>query len=186
MITCYIYHKDTGKFLRSDIGNPEYVMYDLQESEDFTLTEPPDMWNSWKWDGARWVEYEDIVTTAPDIDEQIELNWLFIKRRRYKATVSGVYVASIDKVFHTDDVSVIQYNNIGNMIALGIYEPIQWKVMDNTWITMTEEVFKELQKAMVQNTNRIYQVAEEHKAKMMESDNPEEYDYSTGWEVSVS
>lgn len=34
---------------------------------------------------------------------------------------------------------------------------------------------------MVQNTNRIYQVAEEHKAKMLESDNPEEYDYSTGW-----
>lgn len=34
---------------------------------------------------------------------------------------------------------------------------------------------------MVQNTNRIYQVADAHKAKMMELDNPEEYDYSTGW-----
>lgn len=184
MITCYIYRKDTGLFFRRDIGNPMYVTQDLLEGEDFTLTPPPDMQHVWKWNGLEWEEVLPIEPPlAPLEDRQAEV-WEGIKTERLKQTTSGVYVPSVDKVFHTDDVSVIQYNNIGNMIALDNFEPIQWKVKDNSWITLTEEVFKELQRAMVQNTNRIYQVAEAHKAKMMEMDNPEDYDYSEGWDIS--
>ena len=135
------------------------------------------------WDNDAKVWVKNLERYAIKLAEKQERVWEGIKAERLKQTTSGVYVPSVDKVFHTDDVSVIQYNNIGNMIALDNYEPIQWKVMDNTWLTMTEEVFKNLQTAMAQNTNRIYQVAEYHKAKMMELDNPEEYDYSEGWEI---
>ena len=141
----------------------------------------PDDVYDWDNDTKEWVKNQERY--ASKLAEKQEHAWEGIKAERLKQTTSGVYVPSVDKVFHTDDVSVIQYNNIGNMIALGNYEPIQWKVMDNTWITMTEEVFKDLQIAMVQNTNRIYQVAEVHKAKMMELDNPEDYDYSEGWNI---
>lgn len=139
----------------------------------------PDDVYDWDNDTKEWVKNQERYATK--LAEKQEHVWEGIKAERLKQTTSGVYVPSVDKVFHTDDVSVIQYNNIGNMIALDNFEPIQWKVKDNTWITLTEEVFKDLQKAMVQNTNRIYQVAEEHKANMMEIDNPEDYDYSTGW-----
>lgn len=183
MIKLYIYNKEDGEFTREESGEENSIINALSDAEDFTLTPPPTFSRDWTWDGQQWIK--------PVLSEERKLLlqesiWEAIKQRRYQATVSGVYVPSVDKIFHTDATSVIQYNNIGNMIALGTYEPIQWKVMDNTWITMTEEVFKDLQKAMVQNTNRIFQIAEEHKAKMMQMDNPEEYDYSTGWEVSVS
>ena len=180
MITIYLYKKSNSIFIGSDTGVIDNVINDLMEDYDFTLTAPPDTANAWKWNGLEW---EEVLPNETPLEVRQDEAWEGIKAERLKQTTSGVYVPSVDKVFHTDATSVIQYNNIGNMIALGNYEPIQWKVMDNTWITMTEEVFKDLQIAMVQNTNRIYQVAEEHKAKMMELDNPEDYDYSEGWNI---
>lgn len=56
MIVFYIYHQSTGELVRRDAGNPEYVMYDIQEGEDFTLTPPPDMESNWVWSGLEWVE----------------------------------------------------------------------------------------------------------------------------------
>ena len=180
MIKVYIYNKENGVFTREETGEVNSIINALSDAEDFTLTPPPSFSRDWIWANQQW--------TKPELSEERKLVlqdsiWEGIKAERLKQTTSGVYVPSVDKVFHTDDVSVIQYNNIGNMIALGNFEPIQWKVMDNTWITMTEEVFKDLQIAMVQNTNRIYQVAEVHKAKMMQLDNPEDYDYSEGWNI---
>ena len=180
MITVFIYSKNDGLFIRKELGHESSIINDINEYEDFTLVAPPELNKKWMWSGEAWVYLGE---EEPPIEDMQAKVWEAIKQRRYEATVSGVYVPSVDKVFHTDATSVIQYNNIGNMIALGNFEPIQWKVMDNTWITMTEEVFKDLQIAMVQNTNRIYQVAEEHKANMMELDNPEDYDYSEGWNI---
>lgn len=180
MIKIYIYNKENGEFTREETGEENSIVDALSDAEDFTLTPPPTFSREWIWDNKNWIKAVLSEERKLALQESI---WEAIKQRRYEATVSGVYVPTVDKVFHTDATSVIQYNNIGNMIALGNFEPIQWKVMDNSWITMTEEVFKELQRAMVQNTNRIYQVAEEHKAKMLEMDNPEDYDYSEGWNI---
>lgn len=179
MIRLFIYDRSTLKLIREDFGPAKFVMQDLHPNEDFTLVAPPTFSKDWLWQGTAWVK-EDSEESLLGAQSRV---WEAIKQSRYKAVVSGVYVPSVDKVFHTDEASVIQYNNIGNMIALDNFEPIEWKVMDNTWVTMTVEVFKDLQKAMAQNTNRIYRIAEEHKAKMMELDNPEEYDYSSGWDI---
>ena len=183
---------------KEEINPNTYLITDYEEEMILkTLEANGHLWiedNEVKWSGPapddvydwdngtkEWVKNQERYATK--LAEKQERVWEGIKDERLKHVTSGVYVPSVDKVFHTDDTSVIQYNNIGNMIALDIYEPIQWKVKDDSWIAMTEGVFKDLQKAMVQNTNRIYQVAEEHKANMMELDNPEEYDYSTGWDI---
>lgn len=180
-ITLYIIDED-GHYLYKRMGNVTNTMTSvLDNGERFTLTPPPKLDAKWVWVGTEWESTETEADLKKAGQDEI---WEGIKAERLKQTTSGVYVPSVDKVFHTDETSVIQYNNIGNMIALGNFEPIQWKVMDNSWITMTEEVFKDLQRAMVQNTNRIYQVAEEHKAKMLEMDNPEDYDYSEGWDIT--
>lgn len=107
--------------------------------------------------------------------------WEQIKQRRYEAITSGVYVNSVDKWFHTDEVSVTSYATIAGMIALDNYAPVQWKTMDNTWLLLTVDLFKELQTAISQATNANYAVAEQHKAAMLLADNPLEYDYSQGW-----
>ena len=41
MVTLYIFKKATGEYLYQDIGNPEYVIKDLGDDKDFTLTQPP-------------------------------------------------------------------------------------------------------------------------------------------------
>lgn len=112
---------------------------------------------------------------------QQEQVWGQIKQRRYEAITSGVYVNSIDKWFHTDEVSVTTYSTIAGMIALNNYEPVQWKTMDNTWLLLTVELFKELQTAMSAKTNTNYIIAEQHKVAMLETDNPLDYDYSGNW-----
>ena len=119
--------------------------------------------------------------SAADIEELQATVWELIKERRLQAVTSGVYVESVDKWFHTDEVSVTSYSTIAGMIALNNYEPVQWKVMDNMWILLTIPIFKELQIAISQKTNANYAIAEQHKSDMMKSDNPLEYDFSTGW-----
>ena len=205
MIKLFIYNKLNRRFLRSDLGLPEYVIKDLRDSEDFTLIEPPTFESTWRWIDTEWVEllpinnpdipYSDEHIWNPDLNQwefcpelaaykHVELQeeaWENIKERRLQAITSGVYVESVDKWFHTDEVSVTSYSTIAGMIALNNYEPVQWKVMDNTWLLLTESLFKELQTAMSAKTNVNYAAAEQHKSDMMKSDNPLEYDFSTGW-----
>ena len=145
-----------------------------------------------KWSGKRPDEVHiwDDVSHSWTIDDtlfearleaQQEHMWEKIKSKRLQAVTSGVYVESVDKWFHTDEVSVTSYSTIAGMIALNNYEPVQWKVMDNTWLLLTEPLLKELQTAMGAKTNANYEVAEQHKAAMIESTSPLEYDYSEGW-----
>lgn len=128
---------------------------------------------------------------SPELDNiepkaiQQERVWELIKERRLQAVTSGVYVESVDKWFHTDEVSMTTYSTIAGMIALNNYEPVQWKVMDNTWLLLTESLFKELQTAISVKTSAIYTVAEQHKAAMLQADNPLDYDFSTGWEIEL-
>ncbi len=205
MNTLYIYNKNTGLFLREDSGSYTWIVYDLKPYEDFTLVKPPDYKKVWRWADTEWVELLPINNPnthygdeyiwneeqnqwviSPELDaykylENQDIVWERIKERRLQAITSGVYVGSVDKWFHTDEVSVTTYSTIAGMIALNNYEPLQWKVMDNTWLLLTEPLFIELQTAMSAKTNANYAVAEQHRAAMLLSDNPLDYDYSTNW-----
>lgn len=54
MITVYIYDKKTGQYLYTDIGNPDYVIADMGDDKDFTLTAPPDNSKVWRWVDNAW------------------------------------------------------------------------------------------------------------------------------------
>lgn len=205
MIKVYVYSKNTGLLISELTGVCETVMLNISSNEDFTLTPPPDYDHVWRWVEDKWEELLPINNPdipygneyiwdselnqwvkCPELDaykhlENQDLMWELIKERRLQAVTSGVYVESVDKWFHTDTVSVTTYSTIAGMITLDNYEPLQWKVMDNTWLLLTEPLFKELQTAMNQKTNDNYAVAEQHKAAMLQADNPLDYDYSTNW-----
>lgn len=54
LVQLYIYLKSTGQYLYTDIGNAEYVINDLGNDKDFTLTAPPDSSKQWRWIDGKW------------------------------------------------------------------------------------------------------------------------------------
>ena len=179
-----IYNSNTGE-IRQSIDMPEFMKYIIELNKEEALIEIPRMAR----DATEYIKdgkltpkpVVDEHIPVPDIEELQATAWELIKERRLQAVTSGVYVESVDKWFHTDEVSVTTYSTIAGMIALNNYEPVQWKTMDNTWLLLTVELFKELQTAMSVKTNINYAIAEQHKAAMLKETNPLEYDYSEGW-----
>lgn len=55
LIKIYVYKKSTGEYLYTDIGNPDYVINDLADDKDFTLTPPPNNTKVWRWVNGKWV-----------------------------------------------------------------------------------------------------------------------------------
>lgn len=54
MVTLYIFKKETGEYLYQDIGNPAYVIKDLGDDKDFTLTPLPSSEQQWYWYNNQW------------------------------------------------------------------------------------------------------------------------------------
>lgn len=204
-IAVFVYDKELLTYKHTLTSHADMLIHNIQANEDFTLTEIPDSDRVWRWVGTEWVEllpinnpdiqYDEVSIWSDEVGawvdnpellaykhvEDQEVVWEAIKAKRLEKVMNGVLVESVEKVFHTDSVSSIQYSTIAGMVALGTYEPIPWKVMDNSWVVLTVELLKELQIAMSVKTNKNYEVAEQHKAAMLLVDNPLEYDYSTNW-----
>ena len=64
MIKLYIYEIATGLLVKESAGNPDGVLQDMQEGEDFTLVPVPDYDYRWRWLDDKWVKGEAIL---PDI-----------------------------------------------------------------------------------------------------------------------
>jgi hypothetical protein len=58
--------------------------------------------------------------------------------------------------------------------------PIQWKTMDGTFITMTPAIAAEIFQTTAAKDVAIFTVAEQHKALMLASADPSNYDYMSG------
>lgn len=155
MIRVYVYNKASGLLIREDYGLASHVMHDIKDNMDFTLTPPPDYVHVWRWVDTAWVE-------VPKTDEeQASEQWQQLKTERSRKISSGVLVESIGKVFQTDNNSLTQYASIAGMIALDNYEPIEWKTGDNSFVLLTVDIFKELQKVINENTQAAFRIAEQ-------------------------
>lgn len=176
------YDKNTGDITQS-LSMPEIAVPLTQLKDNELLLKVSGIINTAKYrvkDGVVIAKTEQDMDSPPIEDLQAQV-WRGIKDRRFGAITSGVYINSIDKWFHTDEISATTYSTIAGMIALDNYEPIQWKTMDNEWVLLTIPLFKELQTAMSLKTNENYVVAEMHKDAMLQTENPLEYNYSTDW-----
>lgn len=54
MIRLHIYNKLTGRFQYSDSGPEDYIFLDMPEDCDFTLLEPPNSYEAWRWIDSKW------------------------------------------------------------------------------------------------------------------------------------
>lgn len=104
--------------------------------------------------------------------------WIKIMDLRNKIRSSGVKVGTI--WIDSDDTSRIQQLAL---VILGSNLPanIMWKTLNGTFVEMTPTFATQLFMASVVHDQTIYGVAEYHKAAMLASADPGNYDYTTGW-----
>lgn len=110
--------------------------------------------------------------------------WESIKSHRDYLEGAGVYVASLDKWFHTDDKSRIKYLGLESK---GASVPIiPWKTMDGTFIMTTESVVDSILNAVFLADITNFANAEHHRQAMLLSPTPLEYDFSSGWIIGYT
>ncbi len=116
------------------------------------------------------------------LEEKRLLVWEKIKAKRDKTELSGVKinVSGVDKWIHSTTASRIQHLGL-NMLGANIPNGLQWKTMDGSFVTMTQELASQIFQAITLLDISVFANAEAHKAALYESNDPYNYDFSTGW-----
>ena len=112
------------------------------------------------------------------LDYTKRLVWLGIQKERDRRKAGGVKVG--EHWFHSDDSSRIQQLAL---VIFGANMPsnIMWKTMSGAFVEMTPSLILSIFQASAAQDMAIFTAAETHKAQMMASPDPENYDFSTGW-----
>jgi hypothetical protein len=124
-----------------------------------------------------------VVPKAPaTLDELRAVAWSAIKAKRDNTKAGGVKIAvgTDEKWFHSDDASRIQYIGLV-MLGDNIPQGLQWKTMDKTFVSMTKQIANGIFAKISVNDTEIFANAEFHRIAMEASQNPSDYDFSTGW-----
>ena len=108
--------------------------------------------------------------------------WKKIQNERTRRQQGGVYAASIDRWFHSDADSRVQF--IG-LLLMGANLPsgIMWKTMSGAFVEMTIPLAQEIFNSIAALDLTAFHAAEIHKAAMYACQDPETYDFSAGWPV---
>ncbi len=113
------------------------------------------------------------------IDDKVkQLVWEELKKTRDARKHCGVKVGT--KWFHSDPDSRIQ--QLG-LVMFGASMPpnLQWKTMDGTFVTMTPTLAQQIFGAVAVSDMTIFAISESHRAYMLASSDPFNYNYTTGW-----
>lgn len=102
--------------------------------------------------------------------------WREIQAERDRRVAGGVFVAG--KWFHSDQSSRIQ--QLGMVIMGANLPPINWKTMDNTFITMTPAIAMGIFQTTAMKDSQIFTVAEMRRAAMLTLPDPGEYEHMAG------
>lgn len=130
------------------------------------------------WTGHEWLELQYVVPVEGDVKLVIKQQiWEEIKKIRDTLVFGGVYVSN--KWIHTDTFSRTQW--LGMMQLGGSVPEIQWKTMDGSFVTTTPALVQAVFQAILVADSAIFQNAEVHRLAMEASNDPENYDFSTGW-----
>lgn len=132
------------------------------------------------WDGERldsWPGWED-----EELEKTKGRVWEKIKFERDKRMDGGFKIEvspGIFKWYHSDQKSRIQH--LGLKAAGAAVPAIPWKTMDGTFESMSEAVALAVFNAAFALDTALFTRAEQHKALMRASPDPESYDFSAGW-----
>ncbi|WP_228777402.1 DUF4376 domain-containing protein [Lonepinella koalarum] len=167
-----------GKTVYSTLDRSSLEIKELGDiPENYTAVRPEN--DYCEWNGTQWmVSVEKQAEIKANQQTQM---WEKIKQKRYDNGRNGVYVKSVDKWFHTDDVSRQQYTFLRTLES---FPDTDWKVMDNSFIKLNKALLDELSLAIFNHEQADFRNAEMHRIKMLQAENPLDYDYATGWSAT--
>ena len=148
-----------------------------QTPDDVSATELQRPDETFVWKKGKWVA--DSVRQAEVKKQRQAAAWKAIQAERNHRTESGGFCVG-DKWFHSDKVSRCQQINLA-MLGNDITPALQWKTMDGSFVTMTASLAQQILSVASASDQAIFDVAEMHKAAMLEADDPSSYDFSQGW-----
>lgn len=128
----------------------------------------------------QWIADGNTPMPAPvePIEDRQAAAWERIKEFRDRRKAGGVLVGAY--WFHSDDSSRIQ--QLG-LLMMGANMPggIMWKTMGNGFVEMTPTLAGQIFSAAAASDQALFTIAEQHKAAMMAAQDPDLYDFTTGW-----
>ena len=161
-------------------------MYQLTDNLNFVLRLsdgamiplPPGESEGFKY--AAWLAAGNTPEPAPvpPVAERQAAAWERIKTYRDQRKASGVLVGS--NWFHSDDSSRIQQLGL-TIMGANMPPGIMWKTMSGSFVQMTPMLAAQIFQATAANDQAVFSVAEGHRIAMEASQNPEAYDFMTGW-----
>ena len=130
-----------------------------------------------------WVSDNDSAVQAIiDAYDPIPLvkiaKWEEIKAERDRRQFLPITVNG--KQFHSDQNSRIQQIGLV-MMGANIPANLQWKTMDDTFVTMTQALAGQIFSVTATHDQAVFAAAETHRAAMLQSSDPASYDFSSGW-----
>lgn len=114
---------------------------------------------------------------APLAERQAEA-WERIKAYRDQRKAAGVLVGS--NWFHSDDSSRIQQLGL-TIMGANMPPGIMWKTMSGSFVEMTPTLAGQIFQTTAANDQAVFSVAEGHRVAMEAAENPDAYDFTTGW-----
>lgn len=129
---------------------------------------------------AEWLAAGNTPSPAPvaPIEDRQAAAWERIKDFRDRRKAGGVLVGAY--WFHSDDSSRIQQLGL-LMMGAGMPAGIMWKTMGNGFVEMTPTLAGQIFSAAAASDQALFTIAEQHKVAMMAVQDPESYDFTTGW-----
>lgn len=134
-------------------------------------------------DGAWRETWHVVPLTEADLEPMRAAVWGRIKAERDRRKGLGVKVGT--NWFHSDPDSRIQQIGLTKFIPQGTV----WKTLSYTpqpvFVPMTTELAEAIVQATAISDVAIFTAAEVHRMTMEASAAPQDYDFSTGWPVSI-
>ena len=130
-----------------------------------------------RWNGASWVYDPNLVVEAK------KEMWVKIKEYRDYRLREGGYLTSVGW-FHSDSEAQLNYEDLWKSKAQLPLMPAgdrAWKMMNGSFVTMTESIIDEIFSAKVVQKMTTFKRAEIHRLMMESSSDPYSYVYTTGW-----
>lgn len=159
---------------------PPTNIYAPEFAEQF-LECPDEVEPGWLWDGEQFT-----APPLPPLAERQSAVWERIKAERDRRKYLGVKVGA--HWFHSDDPSRIQQLALA-MMGAAIPAGLMWKTLTLTpppvFVEMTPALAQGIFQATAASDAAIFAAAEAHRLAMEASANPENYDFSGGWPVSI-
>lgn len=160
------------KYYVDAAGNYIGGFYGAQPPDGAIEVANPPEHGSYKWVNGAWA--------GPTLAEKQAATWENIKAERARREAGGVLVGT--HWFHSDDTSRIK--QLGLKIFGVSVPPVQWKTMTGEFVPMTQELANGIFQAVASTDQAIFTRAEQHKAAMMASADPANYDFSAGWPLA--